>query len=103
MPSYDVEAFQIQGSFTPASAFPGGVGQLVTTILTILMSTAGALGLIFIIMAGIKFVTSSGDPKKTASAQQTLTYAIIGLAVATLAFIIVQIVQTIFRANIPVT
>lgn len=78
-------------------------GQLASAIVTILISFAGALSIIFIVIAGIKFVTSSGDEKKLASASATLTYAIIGLAVTILAFVILQIVQRFVGANVEIT
>src|SRR3990167_6143802 len=80
-----------------------GFGYIATDILLILTGIAGALALIFIIIAGIKFVTSGADPKKLASATSTLTYAIIGLAVTILAFVILRIVQFFLRSAVPIT
>jgi len=95
-------AFDIQSKFTPAQRFTS-FGSLASDIILILTSIAGSLSIIFIIMAGIKFVTAGGDPKKMASATSTLTYAIIGLVVTTLAFVILRAVQFFFKANIPIT
>lgn len=95
-------AFEIGGPqavFRPAKAF-GTFGDLATTILTILTSAAAVIAVIFIIIAGIKFVTSSGDEKKLASAASTITYAIIGLVVTALAFVILQIIQYLLGAKI---
>ena len=91
--------FNIRGVFQPADAF-GTFGDLATTILTILTSAAGVIAVFFIIAAGIKFVTASGDEKKLASAASMITYAIIGLVVTALAFVILQIVQYFFGANV---
>lgn len=105
-------AFEInQEIFPPAkffSADPGtgevtGFGKLASDILLILTSAAAILSIIFIIVAGIKFLTSSGDEKKLASAQGTLTYAIIGLAVTILAFVIIRVLQFLFGSNVPIT
>ncbi|MDP2632105.1 MAG: hypothetical protein Q8P25_00075 [Candidatus Curtissbacteria bacterium] len=95
-------AFKIENAFGPADKFPN-VGALVSNIILILTSFAGALAFIFIIIAGIKFVTSSGDEKKLASASQTLTYAIIGLVVTALAFIVLQVVQRFLGSNVQIT
>src|SRR3972149_8541922 len=89
-------------NFSPAGLF-ANFGELATAIVTILISFAGALSIIFIVIAGIKFVTSSGDEKKLASASSTLTYAIIGLVVTILAFVILQIVQRFIGAEVPIT
>jgi len=94
--------FDIMDVFQPAKRF-GSFGQLASDVLLILVSLAGALAIIFIMLSGFKFVTSSGDEKKLASARATLTYAIIGIAVVILAFVIVQILQYFLQSSIPIT
>ena len=97
-------AFDIRGVFQPASIYPtsSGFGQLASDVLLILTGTAGALSLMFIVIAGIKFVTSGADPKKLGSATATLTYAIIGLAVTILAFVVLRIVQFFLKSAVPI-
>ncbi len=102
MDKYLADSFSIKDNFSPASKF-GTVGDLVTNIIIILTSFAGALAFIFIIIGGIKFITAAGDEKKMASATATLTYAIIGLIVTALAFIILQVVQRFLGANVKIT
>lgn len=97
--------FSIDDVFSPAFRISRGggfgtFGDLATVILTILTTLAGAIAVIFIIIAGIKFVTSSGDEKKLASAASMITYAIIGLIVTALAFVILQIVQYLLGAKV---
>lgn len=45
----------------------------------------GVASIIIIIIAGLKYVTSSGDPKGIESAKNTLIYAVIGLVIFLLA------------------
>ena len=98
-------AFDIRGVFQPAAIYPDatGFGKLASDVLLILTGTAGALTLMFIVIAGIKFVTSGKDSKKLASATSTLTYAIIGIAVTILAFVILRIVQFFLRSSVAIT
>ena len=99
---FDVYAFEIgPANFSPAKWT--NFGELASALVTILVSFAGAISIIFIVMAGIKFITSSGDEKKLASASSTLTYAIIGLAVTILAFVILQIVQHFIWSDVAIT
>lgn len=56
---------------------------------------SGVVALILIIWAGIKFITSKGDPNAVDAAKKTLTYAVIGLIVIFLSFFIVQFVSKI--------
>lgn len=63
-----------------------------TTVLQIVFGIAGGIALIVIILAGLKYVTSQGDPAGVAKAKNSIIYAVIGLVVATLAFTIVTFV-----------
>jgi thiosulfate reductase cytochrome b subunit len=51
---------------------------------------SGVVALFFIILSGIKMITSGGDPKQLEGARQTLTYAIIGLVIVLLSFFIIS-------------
>lgn len=55
-----------------------GVLARITDIVTII---AGMAALILVIVGGIRFVTSGGDPGNVKSARNTVLYALIGLAV----------------------
>lgn len=52
---------------------------------------AGAIAVVFIVLGGIKYSTSQGDPGETKKAKETITYAIIGLVVVMLSFGILQL------------
>ncbi|MEK7581654.1 MAG: hypothetical protein AAB512_05220 [Patescibacteria group bacterium] len=100
MSFFDAYAFPIDaGIFPPAGSF-ANIGELVTVVVKLLISVAGVLSFIFIIISGIKIVTSGGDSKKLGSAQSTLAYAIIGLAVALLALVIINFVQTYLKSSL---
>ena len=102
MDHYLAYSFTIDPRVFPPAA-TASFGELATDILKILVSIAGVLAFVFIILSGFKFVTSGGDPKKLAGAQGTLTYAIIGIIVTILAFIILSVVQYMLRSTVPVT
>ena len=67
-------------------------GDTVQNILKIVFGTLGAIALIIIIIAGIKFMTSQGNPEALAKARNTIIYAAVGLAVAIGAFSIVTFI-----------
>jgi len=56
----------------------------------------GVLGVIVIIIAGIQYMTSEGEPEKTKRAQATITYTVIGLIIVTAAAAIVGFVLGAF-------
>ena len=71
----------------------GETGELNDTVIRILNSIIGALGLIavvLIIIGGIGYMTSAGDATKLKKAKDTILYACIGLAICALAFAIVN-------------
>ncbi len=63
------------------------VGQdgVIVRVTSILAIVAGIVSVIFIVWAGIKYITSNGDSAKISSAKSTIIYALIGLVVAVLA------------------
>ncbi|MCL2869193.1 pilin [Candidatus Saccharibacteria bacterium] len=64
----------------------------VQTVLDTVYLTAGILAIIFIVYAGIRYVTATGQADKVKLAQKQLTYAIVGLIVAVVAFGITRFV-----------
>ena len=57
-----------------------------------ILIAAGIIAVGFIIWAGIRYVISGGDAEKVKKAKNTLLYAIIGLLIAALALVIVNLV-----------
>ena len=68
------------------------VENTTSTVIKLISYLAGVVAVIMILVSGFKFMTSAGDSGKTASARSTLIYAMIGLAIAALAQVIVQLV-----------
>ena len=57
-----------------------------------LIGFAGVVSVLLIVWAGIRFVLSEGDKEKIVNARKTLTYALLGLLLVALAFVIVNFV-----------
>lgn len=55
---------------------------------------------IFVIYSGILWATSAGDKQKIETARHTLTYAIIGLILIVLSFVIINLIETLVGSNI---
>ena len=55
---------------------------------------------ILLISAGFKFITSGGDPKAIEGAKKTLTYAIAGLIVILLSYLILVLIKTITGVDV---
>jgi hypothetical protein len=57
------------------------------------------LAVLYIMWSGIQWMTSGGDATKLASAKRRMIYAIIGLVVVLMSFLIVRIVLTVIGAD----
>jgi hypothetical protein len=68
------------------------VGSGLNTIIDIASFLAGILSVVFLILGGIRYITSEGSPQNLASAKQTITYAVIGLIISILAPLIIGFV-----------
>ena len=53
----------------------------IMVIINLVLKIAGIVAVIVIVIAGINYSLSSGDPAKTASAKNTILYAVIGLVI----------------------
>lgn len=70
----------------------GKVDSTLATVINILSFVVGIIAVIMIIIGGIRFITSGGDSSSTASARNTIIYAVIGLVIVALAQFIVKFV-----------
>ena len=56
--------------------------------------------LVMLVMAGIKYLTSGGEPKAIQSAHQTVTWALLGVLFLAIAWIILQLIHTFTGINV---
>lgn len=79
--------------------FGGGLSEVFAFIINIVIGTGIALTVVFLGIAGIKYMTSQGDPKAKETAQNALTNAVIGFIVVIAAFTIKIVVGNILAAG----
>jgi heme/copper-type cytochrome/quinol oxidase subunit 2 len=65
------------------------VGGVLETSLNLLSLVAGVIAVIMVIIAGVRFITSQGDPGKVAGARSAVIYAVIGIVIVAMAQTIV--------------
>ncbi|HZP55290.1 MAG TPA: pilin [Candidatus Saccharimonadales bacterium] len=61
----------------------------IATIIGIIFVIIGALALLMIVIAGLRYIFAQGDPNKMAEAKNQIQYSLIGLIIASLAYAIV--------------
>jgi len=64
----------------------------IKSVLNYVFVIIGAVSVLMIMVGGIRYMLSAGDPQRTGSAKNTVIYALIGLVVAVAAFSIVNFV-----------
>lgn len=87
------------------SILPGGqfsalgnitIPGIVSAVVKLILVLAALIAFIFLIIGGIRWITSGGDKEGTAKAQSTITAALIGLLIVFAAWAIIQLLQTFF-------
>ncbi len=69
-----------------------GPGGILTTLINILSLAVGVISVFVILIAGIKFITSSGEPQSVNSARNTILYAVIALVITMSAQLAVRLI-----------
>ncbi len=64
------------------------LGGLVDLVITYMLYIAGALAVIYLLYAGIAYITAGGDETKATKARTAIVNAIIGIIIIVLAFVI---------------
>jgi hypothetical protein len=64
-------------------------------LISALLAFSGVVAVVLIVLGGIQFLTSGGDPIKVEKARKTIMFAVIGFALVLLSFVIMKVVSTI--------
>jgi hypothetical protein len=74
--------------------------ETISNVLDTVYLWVGIIAVIFIIIGGINYTMSQGDPGKVKKAKDTVLYGIIGLIIALLAFAITAFVMNAMEGNV---
>ena len=81
--------------------------KIFANIISIVVTIAGFLAFAALIAGGFRYITARGDPKALAAAQGMITWAILGLAMIIISWLILKFIEvftgvpvTFFRINI---
>lgn len=66
--------------------------DVVTSIVNGVIAVVGFVAVCFVVYGGILYMTSAGDSAKTTKGRNTIFYALIGIAICALSFVIVNFV-----------
>lgn len=77
----------------------GTVGELASTIISILLSISGIIAVIMVIIGGYQYMTARGNEEQAKSSRKTLTNALIGLAIIIVSYAVVQALTNYLITN----
>jgi hypothetical protein len=64
----------------------------ITTIINVIIGVLGVVAVAVVVLGGVQYTLSTGEPAKLKKAKDTILYGIVGLVVAILAYAIVNFV-----------
>lgn len=70
----------------------GSLDQLIQTIINVVLLIAGIVAVIYLIIGGYQYITSSGNAEQAQAGRTTVLNAIIGLVIIFAAYLIVRFV-----------
>jgi len=79
-----------------------GIECIVRIFLNLAVRVAGIALFIMLLAGGFKYLTSGGDPKTAESAQKTITYAILGLALLLGGWLILLFIKEFTGINVTI-
>ena len=89
---YIVAAFSIKANEVGLPTSTPTVVAALSNVVTLLIGLVGLLSVLFIVVGGIKIVTSNGDPARYKSGRDTIMYSVIGIILSIAAYAIVTFV-----------
>ncbi len=72
------------------------IWTVVANVILILMAVAGALAVIFIMVGGIYYITSTGDPARLKRAKDIIVQSITGLVITLISYAVVLFIANRF-------
>lgn len=75
------------------------VSDVIENVTNWVLALAGSLAVLFIIIGGIRYITSAGNPQLQEAAKKTLTQAIVGLVIVLVSYLIVTVVMRVITSS----
>lgn len=76
----------------PCKATGDDIATLLGSVISLLLFIAGSAAVLVIVVGGIRYITSDGDPGAASKAKNTIIFALVGLVIAIMSYSIVNFV-----------
>lgn len=80
-----------------------GIGRFLGNLIRIIFLFAGIVAIFMILISAFQMITSGGDKEAVAKARGRLTYAIIGLTLLALTFVIINVISRLTGFQFPIS
>lgn len=78
------------------------IENIFSSLISVIVSLGFIVMLVFIVMAGFKYLTSGGEPKALQAAHHTLVWAILGVVFMAVAWLVLQLISNFTGINVTV-
>lgn len=65
--------------------------QLIGFVISLLLTVAGAIAVVFVIIGGFMYITAAGNEEQAEKGRKALTNAIIGIIIVILSYVIINV------------
>lgn len=79
--------------FGPDPAGLNEIEQVFSSIISVIVGLGFVVLVVMLVWAGIKYLTSGGEPKTIQSAHQTVSWALLGIVFMAIAWLILQLIK----------
>jgi succinate dehydrogenase/fumarate reductase cytochrome b subunit len=76
--------------------FAAIVNAIMSNLVKVIFGFSAALAILFVIIGGLQMITSAGNGEKVEKAKKTLTYAIYGVIIVVLSYVILYFISNVF-------
>lgn len=94
-----VNGICVPGYFDNGVAAGTSLGEIATLVIRLLLTLSGIVAVVLIIIGGFQFILSRGSEEAATKGKKTLTYAVIGLIVVIMSFVIVSVITGTLTSN----
>jgi len=84
------------GNFNPLCLQATDLGKVIANAINLLFVVAAILALAFLIIGGVKWLTSQGEKEGITKARETIVAAVVGLIIIFMSYLIVNFILSLF-------
>lgn len=84
---------QVTNPHVPNPVRGSSFGEILGDVINALLLFAGAVAVLFLIIGGFRYVISQGNEQQVEAAKKTILYAVLGLIIIFIAFVLTRLIQ----------